>query len=331
MDDVKKYNCVKYIETKAADRFLRYIDTSHRRWGGIAELNSRWVFRGQGKASWGLVPTAWRNSPGKPFHLYEQAMKQWETHFRYRPPLKSFSKSRIVNGLIMTAVIHEITYRFVQLCDELGFFVPAEKVHSGSAYLRDYCHYWPDHDEKRYPLLSFALAQHHGVSTNLLDWTRNAEYAAFFAADDNFSLYVDEEKKPDIAVWALNLKLLNQREVKSLHVLNCPRSENSFLHSQDALFVWYPAANYYYLENGSWPDFLDVLEARFSKSRQKPIQKITLPANEVPVLVHKLFRKRISKARLMPTYDNIFHTIYQNTKLEATIRDLTTNGGKTNK
>ncbi len=325
MDDVKKYNCVKYIETKTADQFLRYIDPSHRRWGGITELNSRWIFRGHGNASWALVPKGWRNDPRKSSPLYEEATEQWETHFRHRPAYKVFSKSRIVDGLIMTAVIYEITYRFVQLCDEQGFFVPVEKVHSGSAYLRDYCHGWPDY-ESGYPLLSFALAQHHGVPTNLLDWTRNAEYAAFFAADDNFDPMSDK-KNPDIAVWALNSKLLNPREVNSLHVLKCPRSENNFLHSQDGLFVWYPGANHHYLKYGNWPDFLDVLETRFAKARQKPIQKITLPANEVSILLHKLFRKRISKARLMPTYDNIFETIYKNLQVEAANRDLTTSGG----
>lgn len=320
---VKKYASVKYVQTKSAAQFLRYLDLSHGRWGPISEEKSEWVFRGHGNASWGLVPTAWRKTSRLPEfpHFDSEANQQWHRFFKHRPPLKSYARSIIVSGLTMTATIYELTYRFVQLCDELGFFVPGniDNVHPGSSFLANYCHEWPDHAVDN-PLLSFALAQHHGIPTNLLDWTRNAEYAAFFAADDNFELNSGppfDRRKHELAVWALNLRLLNSREINSLHVLNCPRSENNFLHSQDALFVWYPRANLFYLENGRWPDFLDVLEARFSKARQKPVQKITLPANQVSILLHKLSRKRISKARLMPTYDNIFHTVYQNILVEA--------------
>jgi hypothetical protein len=66
--------------------------------------------------------------------------------------------------------------------------------------LRDW---WPP-DEL---LSTLALAQHHGLPTRLLDWSRKAQIAAYFAASD--ALKRGKVDGDNLVVWALNTAALD--------------------------------------------------------------------------------------------------------------------------
>ncbi len=66
---------------------------------------------------------------------------------------------------------------------------------------------WPNFTDEK-PSDAFAFAQHPGLPTMLLDWTRTPWFAAFFAADSNLGIEMPaSDKRPNLAVWAANLKL----------------------------------------------------------------------------------------------------------------------------
>jgi FRG domain-containing protein len=61
---------------------------------------------------------------------------------------------------------------------------------------------WPPNEV----LSLMALAQHHGIPTRLLDWSRHPLKAAWFAASEASESL---EKEGLLSVWALSVELLD--------------------------------------------------------------------------------------------------------------------------
>jgi len=299
---------------------------AHTRWVSSAEWTSPWVFRGQRDSNWSLTPAAWRDNQTAPIQRLKLLKQQFLIEFtnRIQNDLQRFKSTKInldfdliVNSYAQARAEFALILDFVKLADTLGYAVLGMHTYtnlSGYDYLQEL---------QSFPLLRFlpdpnpaaALAQHHGIPTRLLDWTRSPLYAAYFAAEE-----VNPEKdEGSIAVWALRADLM--RSIGSLSHHNAhisymrfldhtvPNGENKYLHSQEGLFI-YPVYGCCHLaRNGEFPDLERFTASIEQEVDQSILQKLTLPYTEVGELLRLLWLRGVSRAHLMPTLDNVTHAL----------------------
>ncbi len=325
------------VPCSSAKEFFDYLNPNHKMWAG--GVDNKWVFRGQNDATWDLTPSAWREKGREMFEPLAQKhdkdvdmiVKDFFESGYYTedvyPGVREFSRQVLAECWAVTT--------FAELADRLGHRVPetqgpttfippklfrtilfdsetavAESL-GGTSGVAPPKYGIPD--EKT------ALAQHHGMPTRLLDWSRNCRVAAFLAAH-NLSR---SPKLPDrIAVWALDLAKPRHLKNCGIDVLTVPRHEFENLHAQDGLFL-YCDPRTRIMEGGNWPS-LDTIIDEYSASedvvpdfRDTPDRyKLTLGSEHSDELLRLLWKENISLAHLMPTYDNVVASIVRRWRWE---------------
>ena len=288
--------CVECVDFPTAREFIDYLRPINRVWG--SETACSWIYRGHWNAVWPLQPRAWREDGQAILNPLITRFAKQESH--------RHSENRELMATVQEAAEHEAVRQFAELADELGQYVPdyLDWVQSGEQFLNaPFDRVEPDE--------FFAYAQHHGIPTQLLDWTRNPLVAAFFATEPKGGVQPER-----IAVWAANLRLLENRwpEFKTV---TCRRSRHTFLHAQDGLFLWCSGGRSFYLKQGRWPTFPQIIEATYEGSGPTPLRKLTLSVDGVDDLSRLLLRERVSRAHLMPTYDNVTTALIDRWRLES--------------
>ena len=194
-------------------------------------LNSPWLFRGQAK-DWPLIPTLFRKDPPA------------------KKLLKYFTNRDVDDISSLLLVERDLIVEFFEIADKRGLIIPDD-----SQELRDFLEMVKKLDDhvrngdwkgriKDKALSLMALAQHYGVPTRLLDWTRQAYIAVFFAAESANKLLENNTTDPAnrLAVWAFYFPDLDKQDDESkkydpIRIVSAPKATNTNLKAQQGIFT----------------------------------------------------------------------------------------------
>ena len=250
------------------------------------------LFRGQSDAKWGLVPSAFR-SP-KAFD-----------NFTPQPPAQSRDQSdrKWVLGSHLHAEVYSV-HLFLDSADRIGLPTPLDfstldhtrDIMIAALNNKDYDYSEP-FPPKSYET-SVGFAQHHGIPTRFLDWTESPLIACYFAAYEA-SIFGSEQPdaNQEIAVYFLSVNSITKDD-SPVGLIKVPKFQNSHIRAQHGLFANLNHANEYFLENGTWPDLIEMGTGKFQ------IQRRRLPASESSELLRLLFDLDITRERIMPSLSN---------------------------
>jgi len=240
-----------------------------------------WIYRGQSNADWSLRPTAFRSPAAfRPFGI-DGDTSNWSPR-----------EFLLMRGLT----------RFRDGLDASGVAIPvqAPSVDIGERDRTTFGAMLPE----AYPLM--ALAQHHGLPTLLLDWTRRGPIAAYFAASSALDP-TTTDKGSHLAVWALRAQTgeligygrNDDQTMGIVRVYQAPAGTNPNMRAQAGLFTFV----FGYDDPG-----VETIVARRADDGPE-LRRLTLPHAEAPKLLRLLASEGITGASMFPGADGVVRSM----------------------
>ncbi len=316
--------CVETIDCSTVDEFLSQITLSGPppRKHSYEFLLFRGVANGCGQGEHTLVPSALREEnydslcrlagfSAPPVTNRDTSLEEeWTQGMFEAKVLGSFFRFADMHGLPIPEADAEVR-RTMQLASTSSTLFHMN-ISRGA--------FWPpDH---LLPLTG--LAQHYGLPTRLLDWSRDALTAAYFAAKGAVQRMQCDESidttENRLAVWILNADLLDFTKRKVLNhsrklpnipvdFVTAPAASIPNLRAQQGVFtVWRPRMSdreNMKVDRRPLDELIDECIERdgVDLTTLFLFYKVTLPLSEAPALRYLLLRTGVTAARLFPGYE----------------------------
>jgi hypothetical protein len=291
------------IEFNDAVELLNYVRPwRSEHWGHGGE----WIFRGHAASNWQLLPCAWRR-PG------DQTLAVARAHFQ--PVIATFIKHFMSNGSVFVR-FEECTEKNVvealsSYCAEreliASFHRTAHRTLGTRRYfLEDYAvcrgalffqadYEWPQWT----PATGDTLAQHYGIPTRLLDWSRSPLAALSFLSFEQRAV-----SEGPLALWCLDLERLRPTDTGAYTWHATPDYESNLnARQQGGVLTFVRRAEPYHMINGSWPPHDAV--AHFAEGERTPLRKLVLASSQRAVLAELLLKEGWSLISLKPSLDSV--------------------------
>ena len=273
-------------------------DTADELWDSLSPTKElvkppcKLIYRGQKNAGWGLVPSILRAE------TRNLLRKFWLREIKY--------DDQIHMEVIMLQ-------KFMEFCDEIGIKLPNDSLDFRSRNLtsgqdRYYLSLekWPNPEL----LELMALAQHQGIPTRLLDWTKNPYAAAYFSASSALSSALEWREAQRLAIWVLNSESIAL--YPKVRIIYPPGSISRHLAAQSGLFT-------VHFHEGIRGEPFDIigLEREFAALPNTPLIKLTIPVEESSRLLELCTKIGFSAAKMYPGVDGAGRAVMDSINLWA--------------
>lgn len=317
-------NNVKEIKCESVKEFIQKISYKGELYG-LVEGN--YIYRGVSSDEYKLLPSALRPDNHKYFvDLVKNILPQYEY-------INEYSESYQIIGEYMSL------YLFYMYCDYRGLRVPniddfRNKL-IGEVNIENILNNKLAWLPSEYIELA-GLAQHYGVYTRLLDWSRDINVAIYFAVSGLMNF--DESKKIDnIVLWALKETAFKaeQKDRTGIILYTPEYAGNPNLCAQKGVFSLYSIKNEFKTDHSDNFEYNDkivkpldeiIKEQKDIYNGEPILYKILIPTPQDDELYNYLFNQNYDAALIFPGYEGVAKTIkeniyWKNKKLKSELKD----------